>query len=238
MSRVNDVGDLHRAYDESGQMLMHLQSTVDYEHFARALSIGPETMVMDFRPEQPMHNRYAVSHGFLSESAGQQTAAISRIVNAFFQWEFNSAEMLVAGDEVYPIDYANACPDVALTSLHYYFPWAMTALVRWSTYCVVTGRSARVDLQTSRYFEIADDAERTYDEKLAGYLELADEYFESERYWEWCDAEPAAPARAGARAGSPRTSSTSCCATPSRRRTRPTSRSGSMPTSAGSSTSG
>ena len=52
-------------------MLMHLQSTVEYDHFARALSIGPETMVMDFRPEQPMHNRYAVSYDFLSAVGGQ-----------------------------------------------------------------------------------------------------------------------------------------------------------------------
>ncbi|MGH3336287.1 MAG: ATP-grasp domain-containing protein [Nocardioides sp.] len=188
VSRINDRADLHRSYDESGEMLMHLQATVDYEHFARALSIGPETMVMDFRPEQPMHNRYAVSHDFLSESAGRQTAAISRIVNAFFRWEFNSAEMLVTGDEVYPIDYANACPDVAVTSLHYYFPWAITALVRWSTYCVVTGRRSAVDLQTSRYFAIADDPDRSYDDKLDAYLALADEYLESDRYWEWCAA--------------------------------------------------
>ncbi len=186
VSRINDRADLHRSYDESGEMLMHLQATVDYEHFARALSIGPETMVMDFRPDQPMHNRYAVSHDFLSESAGRQTAAISRIVNAFFRWEFNSAEMLVTGDEVYPIDYANACPDVAITSLHYYFPWAITALVRWSAYCVVTGRRSAVDLQTSRYFAIADDPDRTYDEKLDAYLALADEYLESDKYWEWC----------------------------------------------------
>jgi hypothetical protein len=186
VSRINDKGDLHRSYDESGEMLMHLQATVDYEHFARALSIGPETMVMDFRPDQPMHNRYAVSHDFLSPSAGRQTAAISRIVNAFFRWEFNSAEMLVTGDEVYPIDYANACPDVAVTSLHYYFPWAITALVRWSTFCVVTGRQAAVDLQTSRYFAIADDPDRTYDEKLDAYLALADDYLESEKYWDWC----------------------------------------------------
>ncbi|GAA2133574.1 hypothetical protein [Nocardioides bigeumensis] len=186
VSRVNDKADLHRAYDESGEMLMHLQATVDYEHFARALSIGPETMVMDFRPDQPMHNRYAVSHGFLSESAGHQAMAISRIVNAFFRWEFNSAEMLVAGDDVYPIDYANACPDVAVTSLHYYFPWAITALVRWSTYCVVTGRTANVDLRTSRYFAIADDPDLSYDEKLAGYLALADEHFETDRYRDWC----------------------------------------------------
>jgi len=186
VSRVNDRADLHRAYDESGEMLMHLQATVDYDHFARALSIGPETMVMDFRPEQPMHRRYAVTHDFLSPSAGRQAAQVSRIVNAFFHWEFNSAEMLVQGDDVYPIDYANACPDVAVTSLHYYFPWAITALVRWSVYCVVNGRRSNIDLETARYFEIAD-SERSYDEKLDAYAALADAHFETDRYREWCE---------------------------------------------------
>ncbi|WP_028651624.1 ATP-grasp domain-containing protein [Nocardioides halotolerans] len=185
VSRIEGRDDLHRAYDESGEMLMHLQATVDYEHFARALSIGPETMVMDFRPDQPMHLRYAVNHGFLSEAAGRQTVATSRIVNAFFRWEFNSCEMLVVGDDVHPIDYANACPDVSVTSLHYYFPWAITALVRWATYCVVNGRRSAVDLQTSRYFEVADDASLSFDDKLGRYLALADEHFETERYWEW-----------------------------------------------------
>ncbi len=186
VSRIDNPDDLRRAYDASGEMLMHLQATVDYDVFARALSIGPETMVMDFRPEQPMHNRYQVSHGFLSARAGHETAAISRIVNAFFAWEFNSAEMLVAGDEVYPIDYANACPDVAVTSLHYYFPWAIKALVRWSVYCLVTGRKGTVDLHTERFFEIADDPTLPYEAKLDEYLELADDYFETDKYWAFC----------------------------------------------------
>jgi hypothetical protein len=186
VSRIDNRTDLHRSYDDSGEMLMHLQATVDYDVFARALSIGPETKVMNFRPDEPMHNRYAVSHGFLSRSAGEQCEAVSRVVNAFFGWEFNSAEMLVKGGEVYPIDYANACPDVAVTSLHYYFPWAITALVRWSAYCLVTGRRAHVDLQTRRYFEIADDAALDYDAKLKAYLALADEQFETDLYWQWC----------------------------------------------------
>ena len=186
VSRVNDKDDLHRAYDASGEMLMHLQATVDYEHFARALSIGAETMVMDFRPAQPMHQRYAVSHDFLSARAGHEAVAISRIVNAFFGWEFNSCEMLVAGDEVYPIDYANACPDVAVTSLHYYFPWAITALVRWSVFCLATGRRPRMDLDTDRYLAIADDPDLDYSAKIDAYLALADEHFETERYQEWC----------------------------------------------------
>lgn len=187
VSRVNNRQDLRKSYDESGEMLMHLQATVDYEHFARALSIGPETMVMDFRPEQPMHNRYAVTHDFLSPQAGWETETVSKVVNAFFGWEFNSAEMLVTGDEVHPIDYANACPDVSLTSLHYYFPWAMTALVRWSTYCLVTGRRGKVDLETRRYFDIADDESLSYQDKMIGYRALADDHFEADRYWDWCD---------------------------------------------------
>ncbi len=187
VSRVENQAELHRAYDESGEMLMHLQATVDYDYFARCLSIGPETMVMDFRPGEPMHNRYAVSHHFLSDQAGWEAETVSKVVNAFFGWEFNSAEMLVAGDEVHPIDYANACPDVALTSLHYYFPWAMTALVRWSTYCLVTGRQAQVDLQTRRYFDIADEPGLSYADKMRAYRSLADDHFESDRYWEWCD---------------------------------------------------
>jgi hypothetical protein len=107
-------------------------------------------------------------------------------VNAFFGWEFNSCEMLVAGDEVYPIDYANACPDVAVTSLHYYFPWAISALVRWSVFTLATGRKGRVDLHTRKYFEIADDDSLSYDAKVTAYLALADEHFDSARYWQWC----------------------------------------------------
>jgi hypothetical protein len=187
VSRINDESDLVKAYDESGEMLMHLQSTIEYDHFARALSIGPETMVMDFRPEQPMHNRYAVSYDFLSPSAGKQTAAISRIVNAMFGWEFNSCEMLVKGDDVYPIDYANACPDVAVTSLHYYFPWAIKALVRWSTFCVITGRRGPMDLEMRRYFDVADRDDLTDEQKLDEFLAIADEYFDTAAYWAWCE---------------------------------------------------
>ncbi len=136
VSRIKDEVALRSAYDDSGEMLMHLQKAVEpFDVFARALTIGPETMVMRFRPDEPMHDRYAVDHDFLSVETGREAITIAQTVNAFFRWEFNSCEMLVQGDEVLPIDYANACPDVALTSLHYYFPWAMRSLVKWTAFC-------------------------------------------------------------------------------------------------------
>jgi len=193
VSRIRDSAELHAVYDASGERLMHLQQSVEgYDVFVRSLSIGPETMVMKFRPELPMHERYAVEHSFLSAPTGNEVLTISRLVNAFFRWEFNSCEMLVRsdtnGDSVHPIDYANACPDVALTSLHYCFPWALTALLRWSVFCVVTGRPLRIDTDASRYFEIADRADLSYPEKLAGYRRLADEHFDTDRYAEFCSS--------------------------------------------------
>ena len=191
VSRIGNPAELHEAYDASGEMLMHLQKAVDgYDVFARSLSIGAETMVMSFQPDQPMHARYAVDHSFLSADTGDEVLTIGRLVNAFFRWEFNSCETLVKDAEVYPIDYANACPDVALTSLHYYFPWAMKALVKWAVFVLATGRRPRIDLETDRYFEIADSPGATYGEKLAAYRGLADGYFETERYgdfWASCE---------------------------------------------------
>ena len=87
VSRIGDAAELHAAYDESGEMLMHLQKAVEgYDVFARSLSIGAETMVMRFQPEQPMHLRYAVDHNFLSAAAGAEVVTIGKLVNAFFRW--------------------------------------------------------------------------------------------------------------------------------------------------------
>jgi hypothetical protein len=187
VSQIRNSAELHRAYNESGQRLMHLQKAVSgFDVFARSLSIGAETMVMNFDPDQPMHARYSVSHDFLDAETGHETVTIGRLVNAFFRWEFNSCETLIKDGVVHPIDYANACPDVAITSLHYYFPWAMKALVKWSVFCTTTGRRPRYDLDTRRYFDIADREDLSYAEKLAAYRQLADEYFEVERYNDFC----------------------------------------------------
>ena len=187
VSRVKNEAELMAAYDDSGEMLMHLQKSVEpYDVFARALTIGPETMVMHFRPDQPMHDRYVVDHEFLSAKVGNEATTITQTVNAFFRWEFNSCEMLVQGDTVIPIDYANACPDVAVTSLHYYFPWAMKSLIKWTAFCAATGRRAKLHVDTEPWFAIADDQDLDYEAKLVRYQELADEHFDKERYLDFC----------------------------------------------------
>jgi hypothetical protein len=83
---------------------------------------------------------------------------------------------------------SDACPDVALTSLHYYFPWAMRALVKWTVFCLATGRQPRLDLDTRSYFRVAGRDDLHYGQKLTEYRHLADEYFDVDAYREFCEA--------------------------------------------------
>jgi hypothetical protein len=187
VTRITNPEELHFTYDHSGERLMHLQAAVDgYEIFTRSLSIGPQTKVMRFDPSAHGHYRYVLDRDFLPPELESELATISRLVNAFFRWEFNSCETAVKDGQAYPIDYANASPDIALVSLHYYFPWAIESLVAWCIFCAVTERaSLRLEPITRDYFEVGDSAELTYEQKLERYRELSNVYFQAERFEEF-----------------------------------------------------
>ena len=140
VTRIAGPEELHAAYDESGERMMHLQASVeDFDVFTRSLSIGPQTRVMRYDPGAHGHYRYQVELDILPPELEREVAVISRLVNAFFRWEFNSCETIVKDGQAHPIDYANASPDIALVSLHYHFPWAIKSLVAWCAFCVVNG---------------------------------------------------------------------------------------------------
>ena len=54
-------------------------------------------------------------------------------------------------------------------------------------FCAVTGRLPRVDTNTREWYDVADDPDLDYPAKLARYADLSDEYFEVERYREFCN---------------------------------------------------
>ncbi|MBF0277220.1 MAG: hypothetical protein HQM13_05505 [SAR324 cluster bacterium] len=185
VSRIDNEEELIEVYNNSGQMLMHLQAGLDnYEVFVRSLAIGPQVISLKYDPSQPMHGRYVVDHDFLSPEKGKEARIITKVINAFFRWDFNSCEAIIKNGTLWPFDFANACPDIALTSLHYYFPWAIKSLMAWSVFSAVTERPMRITMDFEKYFEIAD-SERSYQEKLTEYEKLADAHFEIDRFEEF-----------------------------------------------------
>jgi hypothetical protein len=189
VTRIASSGELHQSYEESGERLMHLQAAVEgYDVFTRSLSIGPQTRVMHYDVTQEHHYRYTPDRDFLSPALDHEVTTISRLVNAFFRWDFNSCEAIVKDGQAYPIDFANASPDLALTSLSYHFPWAIKSLIAWCLFCTVTGRSMPINQSTRDYFDVGDREDLTYEEKLECYRELADAHLQAAAFAEFRDA--------------------------------------------------
>ena len=175
VSKVDDASELGKAYDESGQDLMHLQAAVhDFDVFVRAVGIGPQVRVMKYDPSQPLHGRYLVDRDFITKEDEQLVIDTTLTINAFFGWDFNSCEMLSKDGVYYPIDFANPCPDSQVNSIHYHWPWYVLSNLKWAVFNAATNRKMRKTVDFEPFYKIAAK-DISYAEKLAGYAKLARE---------------------------------------------------------------
>ncbi len=189
VSRVESDDDLRHAYESSGKRLMHLQGAIEpHDLFVRALGVGPQVNLIRYDPGAPLHDRYKVDFNFVDADEARHLEDTVLTINTFFGWDFNSCESLRRDGVFHPIDFANACPDSQVTSLHYHIPWLVKAKIRWSLFCAASQRRMRVNLDWAPYFEIAAE-EAPFSEKLAAYGALARERLDADRFAEFCDTQ-------------------------------------------------
>lgn len=186
VSKIDTAEQLREAYEGSGTNIMHLQAAVDnFDLFVRSIGIGPQVRIVKYDPTAPLHERYRVDYGFINSDEALYLQQQGLTINAFFGWDFNSCESLRKDGVFYPIDFANACPDSQVTSLHYHFPWLVKALLRWSIFCAVTRRKMRQTLDWEPFYEIQRRG-LPLREALAEYAKIAHARFETERFEEFC----------------------------------------------------
>lgn len=186
VSRIENEEQLQTAYDQSGRQIMHLQEAIEpFDLFVRCLGVGPQVNVIRYDPAASLHERYTVDFNFVDEEEWSLLQDMVLTINSFFGWDFNSCESLRKNGVFYPIDFANACPDSQVTSLHYHLPWLVKAKIRWSLFCAATNRPMRHHLDWTPYFEIARE-ELPYREKLRRYATLARSRFDADRFEDFC----------------------------------------------------
>ncbi len=187
VTKINDSAALAKSYDESGKQIMHLQNAVDpFDLFVRGIGIGPQVNCIKYDPGAPLHARYVVDFNFLNGEEHLTLTRFTRVINAFFCWDYNSCESLRKNGTFHPIDFANACPDSQITSLHFHFPWMVKSLVKWSLFCAYTGRKPKLNPDWAPYFAIADQ-DIPFAEKLVKYDELARAHFDTDRFEAFCE---------------------------------------------------
>ncbi|MCG8460691.1 MAG: hypothetical protein MI919_30785 [Holophagales bacterium] len=187
VSKIENAHELQVAYEQSGTLVMHLQQSVDdYDLFVRTIGVGPQVLAVRYDPGAPLHDRYKVDFGFLEPGQGKILTQQMLTINSFFGWDFNSCESLRKDGRFHPIDFANACPDSQVTSLHFHFPALVKALLRWSIFCAVTRRKMRQSLDWEPFYAIAAEKESSLEDRLERYSAIAHERFETEKFREFC----------------------------------------------------
>ncbi len=186
VTKIADGAALAKSYDASEKQLMHVQKGVDpFDLFVRGIGIGPQVNCIKYDPGAPLHARYVVDFNFLNGDEWLTLTRFSRVINAFFCWDYNSCESLRKDGTFFPIDFANACPDSQVTSLHFHFPWIVKSLVKWSLFCAYSERKPVLNPNWAPYFKIADK-DIPFSEKLEQYDVLAREHFDADRFEEFC----------------------------------------------------
>ncbi len=186
VTRISDDATLQRTYDASGKRVMHLQKSVeDFDLFVRTIGIGPQVELIRYEPDKPLHARYAVDFFFADSDEWSLLTDQMLTINGFFGWEFNSCESLRRDGVFYPIDFANACPDFQVTSLHYHFPNLVKNMLRWSIFCTATQRRMRPTLDWEPYFDV-QRRDLPFRERLAAYADITRDRMDHDRFVEFC----------------------------------------------------
>lgn len=198
VERVENEQELHAAYHKIKDKPVNLQAAVDFKEFVRIVGVGPQMMPMHYNAKaEHSHDRYlrgegmAIEHNFLPPEQFDEVMKITKIINAFYNWDHNSCEILIDHDGVaHPIDFANAYPDSNVTSLHFYFPELVKSMARWLIFIAVTGRKKPLFAQ---YWEqmhaIKAEGDKkgwSYKQLIDAYAELADEAFQTKEFNAFC----------------------------------------------------
>jgi len=186
VSKIDNGAQIREAYEKSGTFVMHLQKAVDpFDLFVRAIGIGPQVNIVRYDPAAPLHDRYMVDFNFVNGEEWSLMTDTCLTINSFFGWDFNSCEALRKDGVFYPIDFANACPDFQVTSLHYHWPEMVKNMLRWSIYCAATKRQMRPNLDWAPFYAVAKK-DLPYRERLREYAKIANERYETDRFMEFC----------------------------------------------------
>ncbi len=186
--KIKSMEDLIFQYDRTGTDAFHLQEGIEpYDYFYRCMGIGPIIFPMKFQPDKPFHEHYGPEKPLVDPSIFHRLESYVLFINSYHRWTYNSFECLLKDGVLYPIDFANACPDSQFISLHVHFPLLVIALVKWLSFCAITGKDMGIDVQMIRYLSVLNRTDISQQEKFDFCRRASEEYFEIDLFQEFCE---------------------------------------------------
>lgn len=162
VSKIHNMEELFREYNDSGTLCMTLQEGVEYDHFVRCYCVGKEkVLVMPYDPSKPYLSgmQYVDVDDYLTPELHERVEQDVRTICNALGYDLNTVEFAIKDGVPYAIDFMNPAPDAELASVgeknHRWIVDNMTEFIlnkletgwempeyRWSSMLNLPGKSA------------------------------------------------------------------------------------------------
>lgn len=151
--KVRDRDEFFKAYGETGQLVMLLQSEVVFEDYYRCYCIGgTDVRIMPYEPRNPHHLRYVVDRPPASPALLERIKRDVLTLNHALGYDFNTVEFGVSQGVPYAIDFCNPAPDADRNSVGAEnFAWVVEAAARMLVRRAREHRNGADNLTWGRY---------------------------------------------------------------------------------------
>ena len=130
--KVRNREEFFKAYDETGQLVMLLQSEVTFDDYFRCYCIGgTDVLIMPYEPRNVHHLRYVVARPAASKQLLDRVYQDVLTLNQNLGYDFNTVEFAIHDGVPYAIDFCNPARDADRASVgEKKFPWVVDAAAR------------------------------------------------------------------------------------------------------------
>jgi hypothetical protein len=127
--KVRNPDEFFKAYAETGQLVMLLQSEVQFEDYYRCYCIGgADVRIMPYEPRNAHHLRYVVDRPPAAPALLERIKQDVLTLNRALGYDFNTVEFGVSNGVPYAIDFCNPAPDADRGSVgEENFNWVVNA---------------------------------------------------------------------------------------------------------------
>jgi glutathione synthase/RimK-type ligase-like ATP-grasp enzyme len=116
--KVHNPEELFRAYDETGDLCMTLQQSIEFEEYFRCYVVGQERVhAMRYDPRRPFHERYVKNPAPIEPTLYERVVGDAAKLCRALGYDLNTVELAVEGGVPYAIDFLNPAPDADLHSV-------------------------------------------------------------------------------------------------------------------------
>ncbi|MEN9612399.1 MAG: hypothetical protein RLZZ628_3213 [Bacteroidota bacterium] len=116
--KLNSQEEFFQKYAETGQLVMMLQSEVQFDQYFRCYCLGGNRVhIMQYDPRNPHETRYVKEGAPVSKELLAKVEDYTLKLNRALGYDFNTVEFGVQNGIPYAIDFCNPAPDADIASV-------------------------------------------------------------------------------------------------------------------------